>query len=294
MSAKSQLQVFALAGGEPVELTRDDASHDSKSTAHDLLERLPGGVYSALRTFHHNRFLWLDAHFDRTDRSMEALGWTARLDRPVLRAALHRVVSAYPLADSRVRFDVLRESLDFLGVRASVFIALSPYESVPADFLRDGVRVEVAEHLHRETPRIKTTDFVRRRKPLPLGTKERYEHVMLDERGRVLECSSSNIAFARGGEIVSAGDGVLEGITALVVRHVASSLEIPWRDERVPLAELGAVDEAFLTSSSRGIVPIVQVADTRIGDGRVGPLTSRITKAYYEFAEREAKPAVGA
>jgi branched-chain amino acid aminotransferase len=289
-SSASTLQLHAVTPQGPRAIAVDAGA--AADTVHDLLERLPNGVYSALRTFRHNCFLWLDAHFDRTERSMEGLGWSRRLDRPALRAALHRVTSDYPLAESRVRFDVLGEEAELQGVRASVFLALSPHVDVPEDFLRDGVRVEVAANLHREAPRIKTTAFVRARKPLPFGTKERYEHILLDEQRRVLECSSSNIAFVRGGAVVSAGDGVLEGITALVVRHVAASLGLRWLDERVSLDALASFDEAFLTSSSRGIVPIVEVAGERLGDGRVGPITKRLTAAYYEFAEREAAPAI--
>lgn len=287
MATSSALQLFAVAPEGPVELALEGA----QGTVHDLLERLPGGVYSALRTFGHNRFLWLDRHLERTERSMLGMGWKRPLDRARLSAALHRVVSDYPLADARVRFDVLEEPVDFLGVRAELFIALSPFVAVPEEFLREGVRVEIAPDLHREAPRIKTTEFVRRRKPLPLGTKERYEHIMLDEERRILECSSSNIAFVRAGAIVSAGDGVLEGITALVLRHVAAQLGLRWLDERLPLAELRSVDEAFLSSSARGVVPIVDVAGERVGSGRVGGVTRRLTAAYLEFAEREARTA---
>ncbi len=288
MSATQSHQLFAVTERGPLALE----APSTQGTVHDLLERLPGGVYSALRTFGHNRFLWLDAHLDRTERSMQGLGWPRKLERRLLCEALHRAASDYPLPDSRVRFDVLREPVEFLGARADMFLALSPHVAVPEEFLRDGVRVELAPQLHRDTPRIKTTEFVARRKPLPLGTKERYEHVLLDPQGRVLECSSSNIAFVRAGAIVSAGDGVLEGITALVLRHVAARLGLRWYDERIPLAELRAVDEAFLTSSGRGVVPVVQVADQPIGSGRVGRVTQRLLGEYTAFAEHEARCAV--
>ncbi len=288
MSATQSHQLFAVTERGPVALE----APSSQGTVHDLLERLPGGVYSALRTFGHNRFLWLDAHLDRTERSMQGLGWTRKLDRRALCEALHRVASDYPLPDSRVRFDLLREPVEFHGLRADLFVALSPHVDVPEDFLRDGVRVELAPQLHRENPRIKTTEFVLRRKPLPLGTKGSYEHVLLDPQQRVLECSSSNIAFVRAGAIVSAGEDVLEGITALVLRRVAGQLGLPWRDERVPLAELSAVDEAFLSSSGRGVVPVVQVADQPIGTGRVGRVTQRLLTEYNALADHEARCAV--
>ncbi|MEO6708782.1 MAG: aminotransferase class IV [Planctomycetota bacterium] len=279
------LQFFALTGEDVEQLEVVGET----GTVHELLEVLPLGVYSALRTFHHERFLWLDAHFDRTERSMAQLGWTNRLDRELLRRALYRCVGDYPLTDSMVRFDVLREPAKVQGVSAEVFIALSPYLPVPEEFLRDGVRVELAPHLRRETPRIKTTEFVRRRRPLPLGTQERYEGVLLDDEQRFLECSSANIAFVRGKQVIAASDGVLEGITSLVLQKLAPGLGLEWVDRRLPFGELGQVDEAFLSSSSRGVVPIVKIESTRIGNGSVGGQTRALTAAYYAFAELESR-----
>lgn len=261
-------------------------------TVHDLLERLPVGVYSALRTFHHDRLLWLDKHLERTSRSMQQLGWKKSLDRDALRRALHVAVSTYPLADARVRFDVLQEPATIQGVTADMFIALSPFVPVPDEFMREGVRVELATHLRRASPRVKTTDFVRTRKPLPLATRENYEGVLLDDEQRVLEGSSSNIAFVRGDTLIAAGDGVLEGITLQVLRHIAPAVGLKWSDEPLPLARLATVQEAFLSSSSRGLVPIVQIADQNIGAGRPGPFTHALLAAYLAFAEREAQPAV--
>ena len=284
-SKTSQLEFYALTSAGSRRLSVGSAT----GTVHDLLDCLPLGVYSALRTFQHERFLWLDAHFDRTERSMAQLGWTNHLDRDALRKALYSSVREYSLAESMVRFDVLREPATIQGATAEVFIALSPFVPVPEAFLHDGVRVELAPHLRRESPLIKTTEFVRRRRPLPLSTKDRYEGVLLDDEQRVLECSSANIAFVRGKTVIAAGDGVLEGITARVLRKIASSAGLEWSDRRLPLAELSDVDEAFLSSSSRGVVPIVQVESTPIGNGKVGPHTRALLAAYYAFAEREAK-----
>jgi branched-subunit amino acid aminotransferase/4-amino-4-deoxychorismate lyase len=282
------LELFALSEGRLHALTVARGA----GTVHDLLEELPVGVYSALRTFHHDRFLWLDAHFERTERSMQRLGWNKALDRAALSQALDTAVRAYPLTDARVRFDVLREPAMLQGVRADVFIALSPYVPVPPAFVDGGVRVDLAPHLRRDTPLVKTTDFVRARKPLPLSTRDHYEGVLLDAEQRMLECSSANIAFVRGRTVIAAGDGVLEGITLRVVRHVAPTLGLAWIDQRLPFAELASVDGAFLTSSSRGLVPIVEIAGQRIGDGRVSDTFHALLQAYLACADRESRRAV--
>lgn len=284
-TSAATVQLFAVepAGPKPLPVPAGAA------TFHDVLDGLPLGVYSALRTFHHERFLWLDAHLDRTDRSMELLGWDFRLDRPALRRALHSAVSAYPLADSRVRFDVLDESAS----RSSrVLIALSPYKPVPEAFLREGVRVEIARELHREQPLIKTAEFVVRRRPYPLERQESYEHLLVDGEGGILECSSANFHAVRDGALWTGSGGALEGITQKVLVAVAGELGVPIRRERVRLRDLARLDEAFLTSSTRGLVPIVDVAGTKIGSGAPGAVYAKLRDGYARFAEREAVPAV--
>ena len=93
----------------------------------DAMRVLPDGVYSALRTFGHERFLELEAHLERTQQSMAGLGWKKELDRRALRSALDRIVRAAPGRESRVRFDVLPEAFELQGVRADVFIGVSPH-----------------------------------------------------------------------------------------------------------------------------------------------------------------------
>jgi len=295
-SSAALVQLFAVepAGPKPLPVPAGAA------TFHDVLDGLPLGVYSALRTFHHERFLWLDAHLDRTDRSMELLGWSFRLDRPALRRALHAAAAAYPLADSRVRFDVLAEPANRpsrpgvrrLDTASRVVIILSPYKPVPEAFLRQGVRVEVARELHRDQPLIKTADFVVRRRPYPLERQDAYEHLLIDAQGGILECSSANFHAVRDGALWTASGGALEGITEKVLLRVASDLGVPVRRERVLLSDVGKLDEAFLTSSTRGLVPIVDVAGSRIGSGAPGLLWKKLADAYGRFAEREARPAV--
>jgi len=282
------IQLFAVVGSEPQPLP----IAAGVSSFHELLDDADLGVYSALRTFHHDRFLLLEDHFDRTDRSMEFLGWDFRLERPALRRALHEIVTSYPLPDARVRFDVLAKPATRIGTSSRVVVGLSPFKPVPERFVRDGVRVEVARELAREQPLVKTADFVVRRRPYPLERAEAYEHLLVSADGRILECSSSNFHGVRGGELFTAAGGALEGITQKIVVRIAAELGIRIRSEHVRLAEVGALDEAFLTSSTRGIVPVVDVAGAKIGLGTPGAVTAKLRRAYEAFAEREAKPAV--
>jgi branched-chain amino acid aminotransferase len=261
---------------------------------HEPLAGLPEGVYSGLRTFPGGRFLALEAHLDRAERSARALGYSIEGEREALVDALQRLADEAAPRDLALRCDVLAEPFALDGVSARTWIAAVPFEPVPGHLLRSGVGVGVARELARDRPLVKTTSFVLRRRPYPLGRPEAYEHLLLDGHGRVLEGSSSNAFVVRAGRLVTAGAGVLEGITRGLVLELARGLDIEVVLEAPALDGLASWQEAFLTSSTRAVLPIASVESEQVGSGCPGPLTTRLREAYLDHAARAARRARGA
>lgn len=262
------------------------------SGVHELYDELPLGVYSALRTFRHVEFLALEAHLDRTDRCLALLEWPERLDRARLRRALHELVKASPAEESTVRIDVLERPIPCAGTESRVLIGLAPFAPVPERCVREGVYVGLTRTLERPKPLIKTARFVIERRPYPLGRQDAFEHILVDRAGRLREGTSSNFYGVSRGVLRTAGDGVLEGVTRGIVYEIARSLEIEVDRNAMHVDELAGLDEACLTSSTRGVVPIVNAGGTRIGDGAPGPVVRALREAYDAYALREARPAV--
>ncbi len=283
-TSTQSIQFFALSDEGPRSIpVREGVRH-----AHELFDDLPLGVYSAFRTFDHERFLGLDLHLDRTDRSMELLGWPERIDRPRLCAALDEVCRAYPGPDAFVRFDVLAEESRAHGERE--LIALSPLQLVPESYLREGVGVHFTP-LRRVRPLIKSARFVVERRPYPLGRQDAFEHLLVDDAGRVREGTSSNFLALLDGTLRLAGDGALQGVTQRFVARLAREAGLAVEVRPLQRDELERAAEAFLTGSTRGVVPIVSLEGRKIGDGRPGEWTRRLARAYAELARREARPA---
>jgi branched-chain amino acid aminotransferase len=281
----AELYALTEAGPERLPVPPGVTSH------HELFDGLALGVYSALRTFEHERFLALDWHLERTERSMALLGWTERLERGPLCAALARCVRAWPGDDSAVRFDVLAEPARKFGREERVMIALAPFTPVAPALLEAGVTVRCSD-LRRDTPLIKKAAFVIQRRPYPLGKPEAFEHLMLDDRGTILEGTSSNFCALVGRTLRLAGDGALQGVTQRVLSELARAAGLEVVRAPVSLDELARVDEAFLSSSIRGPVPVVRVEEQRLGDGRPGPWTRRLIADYYAHARAAALPAL--
>lgn len=276
----------------------------------DLYRGLPLGVYDALRTFEHNKFLYLNRHLARTERSMALLGWTYRLDRARLLRALHAVVTAAEWPEMRVRFDVLAGPAEALSTTSRELIALQPFTPPLPELYERGVAVAFAAGLARERPQAKTADFAARR-PTTAGLRqieesgqlpvsgaqsavnsEPYEYLLLDSAGRILEGTGTNFWAVRDGVVYTAGEGVLEGITREILLQLIAGLDVPLRLEAVGAADIAALDEAALSGSSRALLPVVAIAGQPVGDGRPGPITRRILAAYNAFVAENVRTAM--
>lgn len=282
------VQLFGVGSRGPVALS----VRAGVQNAHELFDGLPLGVYSALRTFERVKFVGLERHFERTDRSLELLGRAERLDRPRLAQAIDACVRAYPGEDAFVRFDLLAEPARALGTEERTLLALSPLVPVPEAFRAAGVGVRFSP-LRRTRPLIKVASFVVERRPYPLGRQDAYEHLIVDEDERILEGTSSNFVALQGRTLRLTGDEALQGVTQAIVVDLAHDLGLASVCAPLSRAELGEIEEAFLTGSTRGIVPVVAVEERRIGTGRPGPWTQRLVAAYAEYARKHARPAVG-
>jgi branched-chain amino acid aminotransferase len=78
---------------------------------------------------------------------------------------------------------------------------------------------------------------------------------------------------------------VLEGITRQTVLELAGELGVPARQEDLSPEALRTADEAFLSSTAGGIMPVSRVDGKPLGTGRPGPLTTRIRKLYWDKRE---------
>lgn len=255
----------------------------------DLYTGLTLGVYSVWRSYSHNKFLHLEAHLTRTRRSMALLGWEFELDETAVRQAIHTICTNAPYPEMRVRLDVLAEPAAALGSDSRVLLALMPFTPPAPEMYAQGVKMDIASGLERAQPLIKTADFAVKRRGF---TSAAYESLLVDEADRILEGTGSNFYAVRDGVVWTAGEGVLEGITRQIILDLVAELEIPLRLEPVTLADLSHLDEAALSSSSRALLPVVEIAGQMIGNGRPGPITQRILAAYNDYVEKMVRTAV--
>lgn len=109
---------------------------------------------------------------------------------------------------------------------------------------------------------------------------------MRNHRGELAECSTSNLFIVKTGQVLTPPleAGLLAGLTREFLFEIGAARGIPIREATLFDADLFSADEAFLTSTTREVVPIVRVDGTSIASGTPGPVTLALLDAFRERA----------
>jgi len=261
------------------------------------------GVYETLRTYHRQPFL-LDAHLRRLRASADRLALAVPLGDDVLAERLRATMDGVnPAGEVTLRLLVTRGVGDLTYDPAAcptptIVIIARPHEAPPAAVFRDGVTTVVASvirnHPRSLDPGIKSNNLLNNVLAMQEAIRQgAYEAILLNHRGELAECSQSNLFAVRDGTVLTPplDAGLLEGVTRNFLFDVGSALAIPVREEVLRPADLARVDELFLTSTTREVIPITRVGDTPVGTGRPGEITARLLAGFRARAEQLTRPA---
>ena len=253
-------------------------------TADEWTRQAPQGFYTTFRTLAGGtKVLGLKSHLARLYVPAEAQAIQPDVKEDELRDALSRLTAQNAPGESRVR--LVLSATDSPG---AVFALIEPFQP-PADTVyRNGVNV-VTMPLERVTPRLKSTEFIGRSKTAREMVHGDVYEVLLVRSGRILEGMTSNFFYVKDGMVGTAHRDILLGVTRRTVLRVVRRRGIgvtyrPLKQEQVPV-----VSEAFITSSSRGIVPVVKIDDMSVGEGQPGPITQQLMEAYQAYVLRAAE-----
>ncbi len=117
------------------------------------------------------------------------------------------------------------------------------------------------------------------------------EAVMLDSRGMVSEGSGENIFMARNSIVYtpSTSSGILEGITRDTVFHIVEDMGLKVVERDLTRVDFYYADEAFMSGTAAEVVPVVEMDNYKIGDGKPGPITRRIQEEFYRIVRGQSE-----
>jgi len=111
------------------------------------------------------------------------------------------------------------------------------------------------------------------------------EAIILNTKGRVAECSMSNIFMVANGKIITPSllEGQLLGVTEAKLIEAAKEKGLKIKRQRISLERLRQADEVFVTNSIIDIIPVLWINRKKIGSGKAGPVTKKLMRIFDEF-----------
>ena len=254
------------------------------------------GIYETLRTYNGVPFLF-DRHMRRLRNSANMLALDVPLSDDQIDQRFQETMQAAGLGDSPEREAYIRIlvtrgigelTYDLAACPApSVVIIVKPNVPPSKEAFERGVKVALVDvvrnHPATVNPRIKSNNLLNNALAMQqAGARGAFEGVMRNYRGELAECTQSNLFIVKNGAALTPplDAGLLPGITREFLFEVGADNGIPVTEQVLRDSDLLGADEAFLTSTTREIVPIVQVDDQRIGSGAPGAITQSLLDSF--------------
>ncbi len=240
----------------------------------------PTGAYTTFRTFNRNSVLKLTKHFNRLEETSKLAGFEIRIDRAALKKLIAEKLSEFTDKEARVRITV-----DLSQKIGDLYLAMEELITPEEKDYQNGIDT-ITEFMHRDNPKAKLNSFIQRAETVKKQVNQEYgEVIMVSDAGCLLEGLSSNFFGVKDKKIYTAEDGVLSGTTRAFVLEIAKSANIPVIFEPVRLSAISTLNEAFITSTSRSILPIRKINDFVLPESAPGPITRILMQSFQKNLE---------
>ena len=233
-------------------------------------------------------------HLDRLDRSLQELRIAQPVSRGTLDFIIRELMRRNRLRDGLVYMQVTRgvarrdHAFPTMPVKPSLVLTTKNTRHLEAD-AGPGIAVKSQPDIRWERCDIKTVALL----PNVLAKQAArengaYEAWLVDAAGCVTEGASTNAwIVTKEGELVTrqTDSGILAGITRGTLKSIADTLQLKLVERPFSLSEAKQAREAFITSATSFVTPVIRIDDEPVGDGKPGPTARRLRQEYVRFAD---------
>src|ERR1700704_3877120 len=277
---------YAYVNGRYVE-HRDASVHIQDPSNH-----LPDGVYEVVGV-RDGKLIDEAPHIDRLDRSLRELRIAWPVSRATLGFIIRELMRRNRLRDGLVYMPVTRgvarrdHAFPTTEVKPALVLTTKNTKRIEAD-AGAGIAVKSHPDIRWERCDIKTVALL----PNVLAKQAAresgaYEAWLVDDEGRVTEGASTNAwIVTQDGELVSRqiDHGILAGLTRHTLKSLAGDLQLKFVERPFSLAEAKKAKEAFITSATSFVTPVVKIDGQPVGTGKPGTTARRLREEYVRFA----------
>lgn len=242
------------------------------------------GVFDFIRTYNGVPFK-LKEHVQRLQNSAELIGLSLPRSIEEIEAIAQETLNRNNFPESNIRIVVTGGySNDFITPidQPSLMITVTPASKFPAEYYEQGIKV-ITVQTERFLPGAKTLNYISAIMALQQAKlAHAVEALYVDRQGHVLEGTTTNLFIFRDSQLITPKDNILKGVTRNVVLELAKErFEIV--EQPIYYSELSSCDEAFISATNKEIMPIVQVDDLQLSNGKPGKNTQMIMDLFHNY-----------
>lgn len=234
------------------------------------------GVFDFIRTYNGKPFL-LDEHLERLEKSSLKMGIKLPYDRNKIEKIVNNLIIRNNKGESTIRIvvtgGVSPEGM-YPGDIPTFLILTKDLKPIPNKVYKKGVKLMTDEY-QRSLPEIKHLNYsnlIRQKKKL---NKTNSFNILYVNDGHALESAICNFFIVKDGIVATPIENVLMGTTRNLIIKLAKSKYI-FEERQVSVTEMGGADEAFITGTSQGMIPVVEIDGKKIGTGKPGSTTKNL------------------
>lgn len=270
------IKVFQITAASNIFLTM------KAETLDEMTRNLPRGFYTTFSTLSDGtRVLGLRKHMQRLYAPAGNFNLFSMVNEQIMRERISLLVKENLPHESRIRLILTKNT-------GEMYIGIQSFMPLPASIYANGVHV-ITSSITRHNPLIKDTGFISASAEQRKLLSEDVFEILLKKHGSILEGMTSNFYAVNGSVLTTSRRGILLGVTRKAILRLArgQGMSIEYRAPVMPMCK--KMEEAFLTSSSRGVVPIISIDEVSIGRGKVGKWTKALSLAYQIYVNKNSE-----
>ncbi len=231
-------------------------------------------------------------HVERLDRSMNELKFKTLIDHDEILAFHRKLIELNNLKEGMIYTQVTRGVVDRSfdmpkqAIKPTVLAFTQEKKILESDTAKNGIKVMTLEDMRWKRNDIKTTQLLYASMAKSEATAKGFDDAWMLRQGYVTEGSSNNVWIIRSKNIMTrqSDNLILSGITRAVVLECAKKLDYEVITKNFTKVDAESADEAFMTSATGLITPVVKINSSQIGDGKPGNFTKSLRAEYIKRA----------
>ncbi|HLZ81747.1 MAG TPA: aminotransferase class IV [Ktedonobacteraceae bacterium] len=243
-------------------------------------------AFESLRTYDRRPF-HMDEHLTRLYHSADLITLKIPFTRDFVADVVRAIIKRNSYKHASVRILVTGGVSDdgiYPSGKATLAVLITELEERDIQLFERGIKL-ITTRLQRNNPDAKTSSYAAAIHALKEAAQRgATDALYMNGEDQVLEGTRSNFFMFLGDTLVTPRTGILKGVTRNLVLALAEG-HFKVEERPISLSELSHADEAFVTSSSKEITPVIQVDDQMIGNGEVGPRTYKLEQLFILMIE---------